>query len=154
MICGRGFCCWLRSMCFRCQSPSAKDFRRVARYLLCTISLLFSMDGHTDRNGNRRQCGSRWLIRAIKQELPVYFVSRSCEFFLTNKENTMSGFNAVLARNTENAPKPVGPYCKPLLFRTTTILRPNCRSIRRAASSLPVASKSRPNSASRISRAS
>ena len=28
----------------------------------------------------------------------------------------MSGFNAVLARNTENAPKPVGPYSQTVAF--------------------------------------
>jgi reactive intermediate/imine deaminase len=36
--------------------------------------------------------------------------------FLTNEENAMSGFNAVLARNTEYAPKPEGPYSQTVAF--------------------------------------
>ena len=54
---------------------------------------------------------------AFKQELPIYFVNRSCAFFLTKKGvPIMSGYNAVLARNTENAPKSIGPYSQTVAF--------------------------------------
>jgi len=40
----------------------------------------------------------------------------------TNKEHTMSGFNAVLARNTDNAPTPFGLYSQSVAFSHYTNL--------------------------------
>jgi reactive intermediate/imine deaminase len=43
-------------------------------------------------------------------------VLRAASAFFFEQGNTMSGSNAVLARNTENAPKPVGPYSQSVAF--------------------------------------
>ena len=64
----------------------------------------------------------------------------------------MSGYNAVLARNTENAPQNIGTYSQTVAFSHYNNLSANCLRTPKQANLWPVAYGSRPANALKTPR--